>query len=95
MKTQLLFTRNFNKETYMFYLNTSYFYPNGYYPWRDYNEVEEHTYISIKTPHNCLGYEDTILFNHGQPYTLHRYLQPWILKACKQALINKGCGDLL
>lgn len=95
MKTQLLFTRNFNKETYMFYLNTSDFYPNGYYPWKDYNEVEEHTYISIKTPPNCLGYEDTILFNHGEAYTLHRYLQPWILKACKDALIKTGYGDLL
>ena len=67
----------------------------GYYPWRDYNEVEEHTYVSIKTPPNCLGYEDTILFNHGEPYTLHRYLQPWILNACKEALIKKGYGDLL
>lgn len=95
MKTQLLFSRKFNKETYEFYLNTYDFYPNGYYPWRDYNGAEEHTYISIKTPPNCLGYVDTILFNHGEPYTLYRYLQPWILKACKQVLINKGYGDLL
>lgn len=95
MKTQLLFTRNFNKETYVFYLNPYDFYPNGYYTWRDYNEVEEHTYISIKTPSNCLGYEGTILFNHGEPYTLHRYLQPWILKVCKDALIKKGYANLL
>lgn len=79
METELLFTRRFKSETYKFYYN------HGYGCLGLYDE-----YYSIETPANSFGYPDTILFAHGEPYALNRYLQPWILKACKNALIKKG-----
>lgn len=79
MNKTLLFTRRFNKETYKFYHNS------GVGCLGIYSE-----YYSVETPENCFGYNDTILFNHGEPYTLHRYLAPWIKQACKKALIKKG-----
>ena len=74
MEKTLLFTRKFNGETYKFFLN------KGIYS----------EYISVETPENCFGYTDTVLFSHGKAYTLHRYLQKWILKAITETLVKKG-----
>lgn len=48
--------------------------------------IEEDPHIRIETPENCFGYSDTILFDnrYGKAYTLHRYLQPYILKALER-----------
>ena len=45
--------------------------------------LEQDAYVSIETPENCFGYSDTVLFDkrYGRPYTLNRYLPPYILKA--------------
>ena len=80
MIKELLFTRKYNKKTYSFYLN------KGVGVFGIYSE-----YISVTTPENALGYTDTILFNStGKPYTLNKYLQPWILKAVTDAIIKNG-----
>lgn len=47
-------------------------------------------YISITTPENCFGYSDSILYNRGDPYTLHRYCPAWILKELTKTIIKKG-----
>lgn len=80
MKTTLIKTRRFKKESYLFYLNEPEYKgekgPIG---------IELSHYVSVKTPENCFGYTDTILFtNSGEAYTLDRYLQPWILKECEK-----------
>lgn len=48
--------------------------------------IEEDPHIRIETPENCFGYSDTVLFDnrYGKAYTLHRYLQPYILKALER-----------
>ena len=79
MEKALLFTRKFNGETYKFYMN------KGVGCFGIYSE-----YVSVETPENCFGYTDTVLFNHGKAYTLHRYLQNWILKAITETLVKKG-----
>ena len=79
MEKALLFTRKFNGETYKFFLN------KGIGCLGIYSE-----YVSVETPENCFGYTDTVLFNHGKAYTLHRYLQNWILKAITETLVKKG-----
>lgn len=84
METTLLFTRKYNGETYKFYLN------KGVGCFGIYSE-----YISIETPENCLGYPNTVLFNHGEPYTLHRYLQPWIKRKIKDAIVKAGYSDYI
>lgn len=84
MEKQLLFTRKFNKETYKFYLN------EGIGCFGIYSK-----YISVETPENSLGYTDTVLFNKGTAYTLHRYLPKWILKQITQILIKKGFIDYI
>ena len=84
MEKILLFTRKFNKEEYKFYMN------KGVGCLGIYSE-----YISVETPKNDFGYTDTVLFNHGTPYTLNRYLQKWILKAITEVLIKKGYNDYM
>ena len=79
MEKTFLFSRRFNKETYNFYLN------EGEGCLGIYSE-----YISVETPKNCFGYSDTVLFNYGESYTLHRYLPPWIKREIKKTLIKKG-----
>lgn len=79
MTKELLFTRKFNKETYKFFLN------KGIGCFGIYSE-----YVSVETPENSFGYTDTILFNHGIPYTLNQYLQPWIMRAATAILLKKG-----
>ena len=79
MEKALLFIRKFNGETYKFFLN------KGIGCLGIYSE-----YVSVETPENCFGYTDTVLFNHGKAYTLHRYLQNWILKAITETLVKKG-----
>ena len=76
MFTTKLCTRKFNKETYTFYLHEpSYAGETGVCG------IEISSYISVVTPENCFGYTDTVLMNsNGKAYTLHRYLQPYILK---------------
>lgn len=84
MEKTLLFTKNYNKETYTFYLN------KGVGCFGIYSE-----YISVETPQNCFGYPDIVLFNKGSAYTLHRYLQKWILKSITETLIKKGYFDYM
>lgn len=79
MEKKFLFKRKFNGKTYNFYLN------KGEGCFGIYSE-----YVSVETPENAFGYTDTVLFSNGKPYTLHRYLQPWILKAVTNALVKKG-----
>jgi hypothetical protein len=79
MEKTLLFTRKFNGETYKFYMN------KGVGCLGIYSE-----YVSVETPENIFGYTDTVLFSRGMAYTLHRYLQNWILNAITKALIKKG-----
>ena len=51
-------------------------------------------YISCKTPENCFGYPDTVLFNHPSwdgyygCYTLYRHLQPWIMRKIESKMIK-------
>lgn len=84
MEKTLLFTRKFNGETYNFYMN------KGVGCFGTYTE-----YVSVETPKNDLGYNDTVLFNYGKAYTLNRYLQNWILKAITDTLLKKGYGDYM
>lgn len=79
-----MFTRRFNRGTYEFYLN------KGVGCFGVYSE-----YISVHTPENAFGYHDTILFHDGKPYTLHRYLQPWILRAVTKTLVEKGYSEYM
>ena len=82
MEKIFLFARKYNKETYNFYLN------KGVGCFGIYSE-----YISVETPENCLGYNDTVLFNHGMPYTLNRYLQPWILRKITETIVKAGYSE--
>lgn len=83
---KLLFTRKYNGGTYKFYLCTM-------ISWVDGNPRK---YFSIETPENCFGYPDYVHFdNNGNPYTLHRYLQPWILKKIKEAVIKMGYEEYM
>lgn len=84
MEKITLFTRKYNKKTYTFILNKPHPGELGLLG------LPIKPYISIKTPENSLGYNDTILFNNGAPYTLYRYTPKWILKAAKNAIIKKG-----
>lgn len=78
---ELLFTRKYNKEEYRFFKKTMISWIDG----------KPKTYLSIETPKNCFGYNDYVHFNStGEPYTLYRYLQPWILKKIKNAVIKAG-----
>jgi len=76
--------RKFNKEAYIFKYNTII------------TKGSEGSYISCKTPENCLGYSDTILLTStGEAYTLLRYLPKWILKRIEkimQELTNQHCA---
>ena len=74
---KLIKTRKFNKEKYNFYLKDMIFNNETVY------------YISCETPSNCFGYPDTILLNSkNQAYTLHRYLQPWILNKIELIMLE-------
>lgn len=80
MEKQLLFTRIFNKEMYYFYLAND----------------RGTQFLFVETPENAFGYTDIVLFTHtGTPYSLWRYLQPWILREIKNTLIRKGYVSLV
>lgn len=79
METTLLFTRKYEGKEYRFLLN------KGVGCLGIYSE-----YISVKTPENCFGYPDTVLFSHGQPYTLERYLPNWIKKKIAETIVRQG-----
>jgi hypothetical protein len=99
MKRELLFVRKHNKEEYEFYLNT----PN--YPGETgILGIVLRPYISVETPENGFGYTDTVLLADVWDYdakkyklvayTLHRRLQPYILRALEKQMIrayNKRC----
>ena len=78
MEDEYLFSMHFKGEEYKFYRKSLYT-KNGPY-----------TYFDVVTPENSFGYSDHILFAHGIPYSLWRYVPQWILKACKMALVKKG-----
>ena len=75
MTTIKALERRYNKETYTFYINKPE-YPGE----KGILGIEITPYISVETPDNGLGYTDTVLFDNGRAYTLHRYLAPWILR---------------
>ena len=81
MKTTLLFTRKFNKEEYRFFINEP-----EYVGEKGVLGMEIAPYVHVETPDNGLGYTDTVLMQNGQAYTLHRYLQPWILKRIEKIM---------
>ena len=84
MKTTIIKTRKFNKEDYTFILHEP-----------DYKGELGclgfllDKYITVETPSNDFGYCDIVLFNSkDEPYTLYRYLQPWVLKAIKKEYLK-------
>lgn len=86
MKKELM-KRKYNGEVYTYYLHE-----------HDGSDgilgVPQYSYVSCETPDNGLGYTDTVLLNNGIAYTLHRYLQPWILEKIRKkmsVLENKYC----
>ena len=79
MEETLLFTRKYNGKEYKFYIS------KGVGCLGIYSE-----YVSVETPENGLGYPDYVLFSRGEPYTLHRYLQPWIKQKIKETLLKHG-----
>jgi hypothetical protein len=81
MTTTLLFTRKFNKEEYKFFINEP-----EYEGERGVCGIKITPYVSVETPDNGLGYTDTVLMNGENAYTLHRYLQPWILKRIEKIM---------
>ena len=95
MEKTLICSRKFDGEKYDFFLNSpSYTGEIGVLG------IELNNYISVTTPKNCFGYDDTILLNidrvHGvyTAYTLHRYLPKWILQKIQKKMIelnNKYC----
>lgn len=82
---ELLFTRKYNKEEYCFIITTMISWGDG----------KPKKYLSVETPANCFGYHDYVIFNNGNAYTLYRYLQPWILKKIKEAVIKAGYEEYI
>lgn len=82
---ELLFTRKYNKEEYRFIMTTMISWGDG----------KPKKYLSVETPANCFGYHDYVIFNNGNAYTLYRYLQPWILKKIKEAVIKAGYEEYI
>jgi hypothetical protein len=81
MRTTYKFSRKYNGEEYKFFLNEPE-YPGE----KGILGIEIEPYVSVKTPENCFGYDDTVLLDKpsmledGKPYTLNRGLPTWILK---------------
>lgn len=69
----VLQTRKYDGETYTFHMNEM-------ISWATNESVK---YITCETPENCFGYRDTVMYDRGVAYTLHRHLQPWILRKIK------------
>ena len=59
MKTTLVKTRKFAKEEYRFYLNTP-----EYSGEKGVCGIEITPYITVKTPENDFGYDDTFIYSH-------------------------------
>lgn len=75
MTKELIKTRKIDNGLYNFFLNKpSYLGETGCCG------IEIEPYITIETPENCFGYNDTLLYDNrnGVLYTLHRYLPKWI-----------------
>lgn len=91
MKTELLISRKYNGENYNFYLNSPDFAGEV-----GILGIEITPYISVTTPENCFGYNDTVLLNIDtraenttfKAYTLNRGLTPWILKKIEAKMIE-------
>ena len=77
MKSTTIKTRKINKEVYTFILNTP-----DYIGEKGVCGIELTPYIEVKTPENCFGYPDTLLYSdtNDNLYTLHRSITPWIKK---------------
>ena len=84
MTKELIFTRKHAGEEYKFFIiRPEYIGEKGCLG------IEITPYIEVETPENAFGYPDYILLsNRKQAYTLHRYLQPYILKAIEKQMIN-------
>ena len=83
MKTTLVCTRKYNKEEYKFFLNEP-----EYIGEKGCCGLEIEPYVSVETPENGFGYSDSVLMSHGKPYTLCRYLSPWILKKIGRKMLD-------
>ena len=94
MIKELVLTRKYAGENYYYYLNKP-----EYTGETGVCGMPITPYISCITPENSFGYTDTVLLNtdnegNKTAYTLHRYLQPWILKKIEKKMIlleNKYC----
>lgn len=77
MITKTIKTRKINHEIYTFILN----YPE-YIGEKGILGIELTPYITIQTPVNCFGYDDTLLYDAQSEnlYTLNRGIQAWIKK---------------
>jgi hypothetical protein len=76
MKTTLIKTRRFNKETYYIYLHQPSFTGES-----GCLGIDLESYVTVETPENCFGYPDTVHFNSfGYGYCLHRLLPNWIMR---------------
>lgn len=83
MKTTLVCTRKYDKEEYKFYLNEP-----DYAGEKGCCGIEITPYVSVETPENGFGYTDTVLMQHGEAYSLYRYLPKWILKKISEKMIK-------
>ena len=84
MKETVIKVKKYLKEKYTFILiEPTYEGENGCLG------IELEPYIKVIMPENAFGYNDYVCFNsNDEPYTLHRYLQPWILKDIKTQYIK-------
>lgn len=78
MKTTLVKTRKFAKEEYRFYLNTP-----EYSGEKGVCGIEITPYITVETPENDFGYEDTFFYNstENNGHFQWRHHTPWIKRA--------------
>ena len=85
MLKELVFTRKHRGEVYKFYIVRPEF--EGEVGCLG---IKVDPYVMVETPENDFGYTDTILLsNHTRTaYTLHRYLQPNVLKAIEKQMLN-------
>lgn len=76
MKSINIATRKYNKESYNFILNLP-----SYEGEKGVCGIEIKPYITVESPENCLGYEDTFIYNNTEKngYFLHRYHPQWII----------------
>lgn len=84
MKTELAFIRKHDGKEYKFFTNIP-SYPGE----KGVCGVEITPYVTVTTPANCFGYEDTVLLSsNNKAYTTERYLPKWILKRIEKQMIT-------